>query len=221
VEELSAQLEQLASAKEIQRFSPEEMVELLEDGEAVDWIVEQVLPEGSADDIQELTALLEKVAAQVAPEPLEEEEEEEGTETAAVGETEEEGEEGIGDLLDMGQLKDMQLPPGIDMKQVEKLLASPQGEMMADFGTFCQEKGVDAEGEQEGMEDLLQELHEEWLQTPRESLEGKKPADVLNGGSLFPRKVETFRREMPKVGRNDPCPCGSGKKYKKCCGKAA
>jgi len=26
-------------------------------------------------------------------------------------------------------------------------------------------------------------------------------------------------REEPKVGRNDPCPCGSGKKYKKCCGK--
>ena len=30
---------------------------------------------------------------------------------------------------------------------------------------------------------------------------------------------ETIRREAPKVGRNDPCPCGSGKKYKKCCGK--
>jgi preprotein translocase subunit SecA len=27
------------------------------------------------------------------------------------------------------------------------------------------------------------------------------------------------RREGPKVGRNDPCPCGSGKKFKKCCGK--
>lgn len=27
----------------------------------------------------------------------------------------------------------------------------------------------------------------------------------------------TFRREGPKIGRNDPCPCGSGKKYKKCC----
>ena len=26
------------------------------------------------------------------------------------------------------------------------------------------------------------------------------------------------QREEPKVGRNDPCPCGSGKKYKKCCG---
>ncbi len=28
-----------------------------------------------------------------------------------------------------------------------------------------------------------------------------------------------LRREGPKVGRNDPCPCGSGKKYKQCCGK--
>jgi SEC-C motif-containing protein len=32
---------------------------------------------------------------------------------------------------------------------------------------------------------------------------------------------KTVRRETPKVGRNDPCPCGSGKKYKKCCGVAA
>ena len=30
--------------------------------------------------------------------------------------------------------------------------------------------------------------------------------------------VQTIRRDMPKVGRNDPCPCGSGKKYKKCHG---
>ena len=30
----------------------------------------------------------------------------------------------------------------------------------------------------------------------------------------------TIRREAPKIGRNDPCPCGSGKKYKKCCGAA-
>ncbi|MEM9283309.1 MAG: preprotein translocase subunit SecA [Verrucomicrobiota bacterium] len=30
---------------------------------------------------------------------------------------------------------------------------------------------------------------------------------------------KTVKREMPKVGRNDPCPCGSGKKYKQCCGK--
>jgi preprotein translocase subunit SecA len=33
-----------------------------------------------------------------------------------------------------------------------------------------------------------------------------------------PAKVKTIVREAEKVGRNDPCPCGSGKKYKKCCG---
>ncbi len=31
----------------------------------------------------------------------------------------------------------------------------------------------------------------------------------------------TYRREGAKIGRNDPCPCGSGKKYKKCCGARA
>jgi len=32
---------------------------------------------------------------------------------------------------------------------------------------------------------------------------------------------KTFKREQPKVGRNDPCPCGSGKKYKQCHGKGS
>ncbi|MBE6441673.1 MAG: hypothetical protein E7022_04995 [Desulfovibrio desulfuricans] len=40
----------------------------------------------------------------------------------------------------------------------------------------------------------------------------------VDGVALRP---EAYRRETPKVGRNDPCPCGSGKKYKKCCGAAA
>lgn len=31
-------------------------------------------------------------------------------------------------------------------------------------------------------------------------------------------KLQTFQREQPKPGRNDPCSCGSGKKFKKCCG---
>ena len=34
------------------------------------------------------------------------------------------------------------------------------------------------------------------------------------------KKVQVINKE-PKVGRNDPCPCGSGKKYKNCCGKNA
>jgi len=35
-----------------------------------------------------------------------------------------------------------------------------------------------------------------------------------------PDKPLTVRRTLPKVGRNEPCPCGSGKKYKRCCGAA-
>ena len=31
--------------------------------------------------------------------------------------------------------------------------------------------------------------------------------------------MPAFLRTMPKIGRNDPCPCGSGKKFKQCCGK--
>ncbi len=33
--------------------------------------------------------------------------------------------------------------------------------------------------------------------------------------------ITTVQRDAPKVGRNDPCPCGSGKKFKKCCGADA
>lgn len=34
-----------------------------------------------------------------------------------------------------------------------------------------------------------------------------------------PAAVQVGGTSLPKVGRNDPCPCGSGKKYKRCCGK--
>ena len=45
----------------------------------------------------------------------------------------------------------------------------------------------------------------------------KKHPEAVNGGEAH--KIETFKRGGPKVGRNDVCPCGSGRKYKKCCGK--
>jgi preprotein translocase subunit SecA len=51
----------------------------------------------------------------------------------------------------------------------------------------------------------------------RQSEPARQPARV--GGDDAP--VKTVKREEPKVGRNDPCPCGSGKKYKKCHGAAA
>lgn len=44
---------------------------------------------------------------------------------------------------------------------------------------------------------------------------------LLSGMGYLCCQVETVKRETPKVGRNEPCPCGSGKKFKKCCGKEA
>ena len=40
------------------------------------------------------------------------------------------------------------------------------------------------------------------------------------GQEVAQAKKAPVKRKEPKVGRNDPCPCGSGKKYKKCCGSA-
>jgi len=37
--------------------------------------------------------------------------------------------------------------------------------------------------------------------------------------SCCPPSKEPIKRDSPKVGRNDPCICGNGRKYKKCCGK--
>src|SRR5258708_5282025 len=47
---------------------------------------------------------------------------------------------------------------------------------------------------------------------------GMQQPPRVGGDEALP---QTVRREEPKVGRNDPCPCGSGKKYKKCHGAAA
>ena len=51
----------------------------------------------------------------------------------------------------------------------------------------------------------------------------QKPRDqelIFSGaGDAAPAKKKPMRRNEKKIGRNAPCPCGSGKKYKKCCGK--
>ena len=62
-------------------------------------------------------------------------------------------------------------------------------------------------------------LHEEKSQFQDIHLKEEAEAAGSYEGQLPQEKVATYKREAPKVGRNDPCPCGSGKKYKKCCGQ--
>ena len=52
------------------------------------------------------------------------------------------------------------------------------------------------------------------IQPAREELTREQPTMFFNMGNEPPRE-----KKDKKLGRNDPCPCGSGKKYKKCCGK--
>jgi uncharacterized protein len=81
-----------------------------------------------------------------------------------------------------------------------------------------------------GADDVTEE-EEALTETPalREELSNQIPASVAwiykfwkpYRRAVAERSIATsFQREHPKVGRNDPCPCGSGKKFKKCCGAA-
>jgi preprotein translocase subunit SecA len=55
----------------------------------------------------------------------------------------------------------------------------------------------------------------------RPAADGKKASDVVSEAAAAAEAKAKAKpvRTGPKVGRNDPCPCGSGKKYKQCCGK--
>jgi preprotein translocase subunit SecA len=55
----------------------------------------------------------------------------------------------------------------------------------------------------------------------RENLGVGRDDQAENNGDELELVIPTARREAAKVGRNDPCPCGSGKKYKVCCGRLA
>ena len=57
------------------------------------------------------------------------------------------------------------------------------------------------------------------VQTNRSAEDEARQRAAANAGGRSAQKVETYRRSDKKIGRNDPCPCGSGKKYKQCHGK--
>ncbi len=77
------------------------------------------------------------------------------------------------------------------------------------------------EGDQKGTVDFVARYEQGGLRDEhREHAEfvRKDGRWLYDTGNVIPTTVV---RSQPKVGRNDPCPCGSGKKYKKCCGANA
>jgi SEC-C motif-containing protein len=84
--------------------------------------------------------------------------------------------------------------------------------LSADKGGPSDEEGI-VEFKASYVLDGLRENHHE-----RAAFVKREGAWLYADGEIIP---ETVVREGPKVGRNDPCPCGSGKKYKKCCGASS
>jgi len=215
--ELMSKLNEWIHQHSITKFDAEDIVELVSEGESIEWIVSQLKGDTSID-VDAVTLLLTEMKGQLAPEkaPVQNEAAEPAVEfsTADLSPADP-------SLLDLSQIGDMlpegmQLPPGVDAKEIQSLLESPQGKIMADFLVFCQEKGIDLSNGNPN-DPRIERLQKEWLSTPRDAFDGKNPSEML---SHVQGKVETFRRQDLRVGRNDPCPCGSGKKYKKCCGRA-
>ena len=69
-----------------------------------------------------------------------------------------------------------------------------------------------------GLDDVPDDLNSDDFDDYEDDDEGLPPLpDSLD--DRMPAPTATIRNQGPKTGRNDPCPCGSGKKYKKCCGK--
>ena len=62
----------------------------------------------------------------------------------------------------------------------------------------------------------MDDLEAQFERRKKRELEQARLAGATNGN-----KPQQVVRGAAKVGRNDPCPCGSGKKYKKCCGVTA
>jgi preprotein translocase subunit SecA len=71
-------------------------------------------------------------------------------------------------------------------------------------------------------QETAEELEQKRLALQRKAMkrviESHAEAGGGDGEAAPAPKQGTVVRTMPKVGRNDPCPCGSGKKYKKCHG---
>ena len=67
-------------------------------------------------------------------------------------------------------------------------------------------------------EDTVRRVYQTKVQVTPERVQTAKPTEarLAGDGPRQPRRVKASE----KVGRNDPCPCGSGKKYKNCCGRA-
>ena len=120
---------------------------------------------------------------------------------------------------------------GLDLGETDETDFSEDGakalKFLAEAGVFLQgyEKSLEEARASDTSEldetlrsiDQLEEVIEDCITRINLGLKGARMG-MLEGRSVLPEDdVPPYSLSRKKVGRNDPCPCGSGKKYKKCC----
>jgi preprotein translocase subunit SecA len=106
-------------------------------------------------------------------------------------------------------------------KEGFNLFASMHGAITGDVLTKVSRIVITQETEEDYQKRLeaQREKQKRLMQARQPSVSAQQGASAAPGGAGkmgAPGKPETVRRDQPKVGPNEPCPCGSGKKYKKC-----
>ena len=89
-----------------------------------------------------------------------------------------------------------------------------RGEEEAAYTIFA----VEEDEEEEVVADAPLVIAETRVDIPTASV-ADAGAEAAMNAALSTASAKPVVRDAPKTGRNDPCPCGSGKKFKKCCGK--
>ena len=112
----------------------------------------------------------------------------------------------------------------VDTKWMEHLDAMDQLRQGINLRAYAQRNPVD-EYKNEAFDMFQQMMYEIQYETMRMIFrvtiveKPKERTDILNASHGDEAQVKQPKVNKDKVGRNDPCPCGSGKKYKHCCGK--
>ena len=105
----------------------------------------------------------------------------------------------------------------------EKLLASseslPEVEMLLVQNLYYRRSGDDLDRALSILQSLQKRFPENDDLYPFFDRINQAIAERQRATEMLAASGGTYRRETKKIGRNDPCPCGSGKKYKKCCGR--
>ncbi|MFA5137638.1 MAG: SEC-C metal-binding domain-containing protein [Elusimicrobiota bacterium] len=105
-----------------------------------------------------------------------------------------------------------------DFKELEKQgLLGTFFRKWKDPAFLKQIRGLAARMQADGVNVKDQAAVKAWLEKNKKAIEsGEIKLEAPAAQAAAPA---TFTKTGPEVGRNDPCPCGSGKKHKKCCGK--